>query len=336
MVTRLTLVGHGIPVMALARALGLCLLLAVSASSWAQPWPAKPVKLIVPFPAGTNPDPLGRVMMQTLSDAFGRQFFVENLVGGGGIVAAEAAAKAAPDGYTLYFGTTGTMSGAPALRPKLNYDPVKSFAPITLFAAAPAVLIVDSAMPVNNLKEFIEYAKARPGKLTFGSSGAAGFLHIAGEGLNHAAGIKLFHVPYKGANQALVDMLAGRLDVMFDTIVIYTPHLASGKLKALAVAYPQRLAGRPDIPTMSESGLPGFEFVAYFGLVAPAGTPPEIITRLNTEVVKALSLPDVLEQLRKMGLEPSPMTPAQYAKLIADDGEKWKRLVNQIGVKLED
>jgi tripartite-type tricarboxylate transporter receptor subunit TctC len=260
---------------------------------------------------------------------------VENRAGGAGTVGADAAAKSPADGYTIFFGTTGALSSAPALQPKLTYDPVKSFAPISVLAGAPVVVMVNSSMSVNSLKDFIEYAKARPGKLTYGSAGVGHFLHVAGEAFNAAAGVQLFHVPYKGVNQALVDMLAGRLDVMIDTIVIYAPHVQSGRLKALAVGQSRRLSRMPDLPTTAEAGLPGYEFIAYFGLLAPAGTPADIVRRLNAEVVKALGAPDIVESLGKMGLESMPTTPEQYAALIADDLAKWKRLVGQIGIKLE-
>jgi tripartite-type tricarboxylate transporter receptor subunit TctC len=306
-----------------------------SSAALAQSYPVKPVRLIVPFPPGGNTDVLGRLMAQKLSDAFGQQFFVENRAGGAGTVGADAAAKSPADGYTIFFGTTGALSSAPALQPKLPYDPVKSFAPISVLAGAPVVVMVNNSMPVNSLKDFIEYAKARPGKLTYGSAGVGHFLHVAGEAFNAAAGVQLFHVPYKGVNQALVDMLAGRLDVMIDTIVIYAPHVQSGRLKALAVGQSRRLSRMPDLLTTAEAGLPGYEFIAYFGLLAPAGTPADIVRRLNAEVVKALGAPDIVESLGKMGLESMPTTPEQYAALIADDLAKWKRLVGQIGIKLE-
>lgn len=304
-------------------------------AAWAQTYPAKPVRLIVPFPPGGNTDTLGRIMAQKLSDAFGQQFFVENRAGGAGVVGAEAAAKSPPDGYTLYFGTTGTLASAPALQPRLAYDPVKSFAPISALAVAPVVVMVRGELPVKSLREFIEYAKARPDKLTYGSAGVGHFLHIAGEAFNAAAGVRLFHVPYKGVNQALLDMLAGRLDVMIDTIVIYAPHVQDGKLKALAVGQGRRLSSMPDIPTTAEAGLPGYEFAAYFGLLVPAGVSAEIVRRLNAEVVKALGAPDLVGSLAKMGLEPHPTTPEQYSALIAEEGARWKALVAKIGIKLE-
>jgi tripartite-type tricarboxylate transporter receptor subunit TctC len=306
-----------------------------ASAALAQSYPAKPVRLVVPFPPGGNTDTLGRLMAQKLTDAFGQQFFVENRAGGSGVVGADAAAKSPADGYTIFFGTTGALSSAPALQSRLGYDPVKSFAPISALASAPVVVTVNSAMPVKSLKEFIEYAKARPGKLTYGSAGVGHFLHVAGEGFNAAAGVQLFHVPYKGVNQALVDMLAGRLDVMIDTIVIYAPHVQSGKLKALAVGQGKRLSRMPDIPTTAEAGLPGYEFASYFGLLAPTGIPADVVRRLNAEIVKALLAPDIVESLGKMGLEPYPTTPEQYGALIEQDLAKWKRLVGQIGIKLE-
>lgn len=306
-----------------------------SALSWAQSYPNRPVRILIPFPAGGNTDVLGRLVAQKLSDALGQQFFVENRPGAGSVIGAEAAAKSAPDGYTIFFGTTGALASQPALQPKLPYDPIKSFAPVSALAGAPVVIMVAPSVPVNTLQEFIDYAKARPGKLTFGSAGIGHFLHVAGEAFNHAAGVQLFHIPYKGTTQIQADMFGGRLDVMIDTIVAYTEHVRSGKLKALAVGHGTRLQRMPGIPTTAEAGLPGYEFASYFGLLVPAGTPGDIVRRLNAEVVKALGTADISEAVLKMGLEPAPSTPEQYGALIADDVAKWKRLVAQIGIKLE-
>ena len=301
----------------------------------AQSYPARLVKLIVPFPPGGNTDIVGRLIAQKLTDALGQQFIVDNRAGGSGVVGADAAAKSTADGHTLFFGTSGALAAAPALQPKLSYDPVRSFSPISALATAPNVVIVGGSLPVSSLREFIEYAKARPGKLTFGSAGIGHQLHVAGEAFNAAANVQLFHVPYKGTGQALIDMLAGRLDVMIDTIVIYAPHVQSGKLKALAVAHGKRLQRMPELPTTAEAGLPGYEFASYFGLLAPAGTPADIVQRLNLEVVKALALPEVLETMGKMGLDVYPTTPGQYATLIADDRARWARVVQAAGIKLE-
>jgi tripartite-type tricarboxylate transporter receptor subunit TctC len=303
--------------------------------AWAQSYPVKPVKLIVPFPAGGNTDTLGRLMAQRLTEVFSQQFYVENRGGAGGVIGAEAASRSPADGYTIFFGTTGALASQPALQPKIPYDPVKSFTPISALAGAPVVVLVGSTMPVNSLQEFIQYARARPGKLTFGSAGIGHFLHVAGEAFNAAAGVELFHVPYKGTNQIQVDLMAGRLDVMIDTIVIYTEQVRSGKLKALAVGHRTRLQRLPDVPTTAEAGLPGYEFASYFGLLAPAGTPIDIVRRLNGEVVKALGTPEWVETLNKMGLEPHPTTPEQYGTLITEDAAKWKQIVSKLGVKME-
>ncbi|MFN0299857.1 MAG: Bug family tripartite tricarboxylate transporter substrate binding protein [Burkholderiales bacterium] len=301
----------------------------------AQSYPAKPVKLLIPFPAGGNTDVLGRLMAQKLTESLGQQVFVENRGGAGGVIGAEAAAKSPADGYTIFFGTTGALASQPALQPKLSYDPIQSFAPISALASAPVVVIVNSSMPVSTLKEFIDYARARPGKINYGSAGIGHFLHVAGEAFNVAADVKLFHVPYKGTSQIIADLFGERLDVMIDTIVAYTEHVRSGKLKALAVGNRTRLSRMPDIPTTAEAGLPGFEFASYFGLLAPAGTPGDIVRRLNADVVKALGTPEINDAVAKMGLEPIPGTPEQYAALIADDSAKWRRIVSQIGIKLE-
>lgn len=301
----------------------------------AQSYPTKPVKLLIPFPAGGNTDVLGRLVAQKLTESLGQQVFVENRGGAGGVIGAEAAAKSPADGYTIFFGTTGALASQPALQPKLSYDPIRSFAPISALASAPVVVMVNSSMPVSTLKEFIEYARARPGKINYGSAGMGHFLHVAGEAFNVAADVKLFHVPYKGTSQIIADLFGERLDVMIDTIVAYTEHVRSGKLKALAVGNRTRLNRMPDIPTTAEAGLPGFEFASYFGLLAPAGTPGDIVRRLNIDVVTALGTPEINDAIAKMGLEPIPGTPEHYASLIADDSAKWKRIVSQIGIKLE-
>lgn len=316
----------------------LCALALVAAfatpQALAQAWPARPVRMIVPFPPGGVTDILGRLMAQKLSEALGQQVFVENRAGAGGVIGADAAAKSAPDGYTIFFGTTGTLSSAPALQPKLSYDPLKSFAPIGLLANAAVVVVVNSEVPAKSLKELIELAKAQPEKLSYGSAGVGHFLHVAGEAFNIAAGVKLFHVPYKGAGPAVIDLVAGRIHVMIDAIAPYQPHIQAGKLRPLAVAHDKRLTRLPELPTAAEAGLPGYEFASRFGLLAPAGTPPEIVRRLNAEVVKALGTPEVLDTLGKAGLEPLPGTPEDYTALMVADLAKWKQVVSAAGIKL--
>jgi len=299
----------------------------------AQTYPAKPVKLIVPFPPGGNTDIIGRLVAAKLSDAFGQQFYVENRGGAGGTIGAEAAAKSPADGYTIFFSTTGTLASAPAMQPALRYDPIKDFAPISTLANAPVVIIVTSGSPAKTLRELIEIAK--PGTLKFGSAGTGHFVHIAGEIFKDAAHVELLHVPYKGVAPALIDLLAGRIDVMFDAFAQYEPHLQSGKLRALAVANPTRLSRLADVPTTAEAGLPDYVLASWFGLAAPAGTPAELIQRLQGQVVKAVAAPEVREQMAKLGVEPGTSTPADYAAMIADELARWRAVVKKAGIKLE-
>ncbi len=308
---------------------------ASSALAPAQSFPDKPLKLLIPFTPGGVTDILGRLAAQKISESIGQPVVVENRGGAGGIIGAEAAAKSAPDGYLIFFGSTGTLSSAPSLQPKLPYDPIKSFAPISLLANAPVVIVVNSSLPVKNLKDLIELAKAKPGDIKFGSAGAGHFLHVAGEALAIASGTKLFHVPYKGAAQAIIDQLAGRIDIMVDAITPYQPHIQAGKLRPLAVANPKRLGGLPDLPTTAEAGLPGYEFASRFGLLTPAGTPAPILRRLNAETVKALGTREMLDTLNKAGLDPFPSTPEEYASLIVSDLAIWQKVVKQAGIKLD-
>ena len=301
----------------------------------AQPYPARPVKLIVPFPPGGNTDIVGRLIAQKLTDAFGQQMYVENRGGAGGTIGAEAAAKSPADGYTLFFATTGTLASAPSMQPDLRYDPVKAFSPISTLANAPVVVVVAAPVPANSLQELIQLAKSKPGQLKFGSAGTGHFVHLAGEMFKIAAGVDLLHVPYKGVNAALTDMLGGRIELMFDAPAQYEPHLQSGKVRALAVAHPKRLARLPNVSTTAEAGLPGYELASWFGLAAPAGTPAEVITRINTEVVKALAAAEVVETLNKLGLEPAGSSPQQYAAMIVEDLAKWRAAVKAAGIKLE-
>jgi len=317
------------------RKLLLALLAAATTTASAQPYPSKPVKLIVPFPPGGNTDVVGRLVSQKLTDALGQQFIVENRAGAGGTIGAEAAAKSPADGYTLFFGTTGTLASAPALQPSLRYDPVKGFAPISTLANAPIVVFVNSAIPADSLSRLVQLAKSKPGELKYGSAGTGHFVHIAGEMFKSAAGVDMLHVPYKGVAPALVDLLGGRIDVMFDTVPQYEPHLQSGKVRALAVAHRNRLAQLPAVPTTAEAGLPGYELASWFGLLAPAGTPAEAVTRLNAEVVKALSTREVIDTLVKLGLEPSASSPQQYAALIVEEGARWRRVIREANIKIE-
>jgi len=318
----------------LKRLAAFVLLLAATAAL-AQPYPARPVKLIVPFPPGGNTDIVGRLIAQKLSDAFGQQVYVENRGGAGGTIGAEAAAKSPADGYTLFFATTGTLASAPSMQPALRYDPIKDFAPITTLANAPVVIIMSATAPPKTLRELIDLAKAQPGALKFGSAGTGHFVHVAGEMFKDTAHVDLLHVPYKGIGPALIDLLAGRIDVMFDAFAAYEPHLQSGKLRALAVANASRLSRLPDVPTTAEAGLPGYVLASWFGLAAPAGTPAQAIERVNAQSLKAIADPDVRQQMAKLGLEPGGSSPQEYAAMIADELARWRNAVRVAGIKLE-
>ncbi|MGH8670087.1 MAG: Bug family tripartite tricarboxylate transporter substrate binding protein [Burkholderiales bacterium] len=311
------------------------LLLFLAGNAIAQTYPAKPVRLLIPFPPGGNTDIVGRLMAHKLSEALGQQVYVENRGGAGGTIGAEAAAKSPADGYTLFFGTTGTLASAPALQPNLRYDSVKAFAPISTLANAPVVVLVRGDLPVNSLRELIQLAKGKPGELKYGSAGTGHFVHLAGEMFEGAAGVDLFHVPFKGVAAALIDVLGGRIELMFDAAAQYEPHLKSGKLRALAVAHPKRLARLPDVPTTAEAGLPGYALASWFGLLAPAGTPADIVQRVNAEVLKALATPDAVVTLQKLGLEPAGSSPQQYAAMIVEDGARWRQVVKAAGIKLD-
>src|SRR5947208_9039594 len=269
------------------RLLGIAFVaLGLATSAVAQNYPARPVKLLVPFPPGGNTDIVGRLIAQKLSDSFGQQVYVENRGGAGGTIGAEAAAKSPADGYTIFFSTTGTLASAPSLQPGLRYDPLKDFAPISTLANAPVVVIVAASLAPKTLAELVQLARAQPGALKFGSAGTGHFVHIAGEMFKLAAGVDLLHVPYKGVAQALVDLLGGRIQLMFEPFAQFQPPLQRRELRQQAAADPNRLARLPDVPTTAEAGLPDYMLASWFGLAAPAGTPREIIDRVNAEARK--------------------------------------------------
>jgi tripartite-type tricarboxylate transporter receptor subunit TctC len=316
-------------------------LLSIASVGWAQSaWPAKPVKIVVPFAPGGTTDILARAVAPELSRAFGQTFFVENRAGAGGNLGADVVAKAPADGYTLLMGTVGTHGINRALYDKMPFDPIKDFAPITLVAAVPNVMIVNAekarAMGINNVADFIRVAKANPGKLNMASSGNGTSIHLAGELFKSMSGTFMLHFPYRGSSPALMDMLAGNMDVMFDNLPSSMPHIKSGKLKALAVTSAQRSAALPDVPTVEEAGnLKGFEASSWFGLLAPAGTPPDVIHRIQQETAKALNSPAIKEKLLAQGAIPSGNTPQEFAKLIDSEHKKWAQVVKTSGAKVD-
>jgi len=297
---------------------------------------------VVPFAPGGTTDILARVMAPELSRAFGQSFIVENKAGAGGNLGAEVVASAPPDGYTLLMGTVGTHGINRALYPKLPYDPFKDFVPITVVAAVPNVLELNADFArrhnINTVQDFIAYAKSQPGKLNMASSGNGTSIHLAGELFKTMTGTYMVHFPYRGSSPALLDMVGGSMDVMFDNLPSSLPHIKSGKLKALAVTSSQRSAALPDVPTVEEVGGPalkGFEASSWFGLLAPAGTSPDIVQRVYQEVVKALGSPAVKEKLVAQGAIPGGNTPAEFAKFIEAEHSKWARVVKASGAKVD-
>ena len=265
-----------------------------------QAYPRGPVTLVVPFPAGGPTDAMARQLAQRLGDRLGQQVLIDNKGGAGGTIAAEAVAKAAPDGQTLFFGTTGTMAINPSLYNKLRYDPVKDFAPVSLMATTMNVLVVNNEVPAKNLAELIKLAKSKPDTLTYGSAGNGSSNHLSGELLRSVAGLQISHIPYKGSAPALVDLLGGRLTMMFDTIAQQTGNISSGKLRALAVTGPKRSPLLPEIPTAQEAGLKDFDVTIWFGVLAPAGTPSSVIDRLSREVAVVMSSEDMKKRMQRM------------------------------------
>jgi tripartite-type tricarboxylate transporter receptor subunit TctC len=298
-------------------------------------YPNKPLRIIVPFSPGGATDTLARMMGQKLTEAWGQPVVVENKPGAGGNIGAEMGAKAAADGYTLTLAAAGFMAVNPSIYPKLAYDPVKDFAPLTLLVKAPLLLVVNPKMPVNNIAEFMAYAKAHPGKVSLANGGTGTAQHLGGVYLANEAKVNIVHVPYKGSAPATTDLLGGVVDAQFDNMVTLVPYVKSGKLKALAVSSTQRSAAFPEVPTLSETVLPGFETGTWYGLVAPAGTPAPIVAKISQELQRILAMPDVKEKLVAMGLDASGMSGAEYGQFIRAEIGKYAKIVKAAGVTAE-
>lgn len=314
--------------------------LLIAPAAWAQAWPSKPVRIVVPFAPGGTTDLLARALAPELSKSFGQQFIVENRAGAGGNLGAEVVARSPADGHTLLMGTVGTHGINRALYDKLPYDPIKDFAPITLVAGVPNVMVVNAekarTMGVNTAADFVKYAKAHPGKLNMASSGNGTSIHLSGELFKSMAGVYMVHFPYRGSGPALLDLVGGNMDVMFDNLPSSMPQIKAGKLKALAVTSAQRSAALPDVPTLEHAaGLKGFDASSWFGLLAPAGTPPDVINRVQQEVARALKVPAINERLLAQGAIPSGNTPAEFARLIEAEHAKWAQVVKVSGAKVD-
>ncbi len=305
-------------------------------------WPSKPVRIVVPFPAGGTTDILARAIAPELQRAFGQSFVVDNKPGAGGNNGAAEVAKAPADGYTLLMGTVGTHAINPSLYPKMPYDHVKDFAPVTLVAGVPNVLVLNPASAqkynVNTVVDLIRAAKANPGRLNVASSGNGTSIHLSAELFKTLTGTFMLHLPYRGSGPALIDLLAGNVDLMFDNLPSALPHIKSGKLKALAVTSGSRSTALPELPTMAEAGgslLRNYEASSWFGLLAPAGTPADVVNRVQQETAKALALPAIKERLQAQGAIPSGHAPADFAKLIDAETKKWAQVVKASGAKVD-
>lgn len=323
------------PHAALARlliTLGLLLGLAgPAAQAQTGPWPAKPVKIVVTFPPGGAPDTLARILADKWGQTLGQTFTVDNKPGAGGNIGSDFVAKSAGDGSVLLVGTVGTHAINPALYGTLPYNHIKDFTPISFLAATPNLLVVNNTVPARNVKELVALAQKTP--LTFASSGSGTSIHLSGELFNTLAGVKMQHIPYKGRAQAMPDLLGARVTMMFDNMPSALPLVKSGELRAIGVTSATRSAAAPNIPTIAESGLPGFETTSWFALLAPAGLPKEVLARINAETLRVMALPDVREKLAALGLDLAPGTPEALASHIQAETTKWARVVKESGAK---
>lgn len=303
--------------------------MAAFASAQAQPYPAKPVRIVVPFPAGGNADIFARAFAQKLGEATKQTPIVDNRAGAAGIIGTQFVAKSPADGYTLLFGTTGTHTTNPAVYAKLPYDPVKDFAPVSNFADSPFLLVVHPSVPAKTLKDLVTLAKLRPGQLDYASFGAGSSAHLAGEMLRTVAGINIVHVAYKGGPPAVTDLVGGHVSLMFNSMPAVLPLVKAGRLHALAVASAKRAPTLPALPTFTEAGYDGFEAGSWYGVLAPAGTPGEAITRLHAETVRMLKLPDVRQKLATEGAEAIGNSPEEFAAQIRRDMARWAKVARE-------
>ncbi len=301
----------------------------------AQTYPAKPVRVILPYPPGGSSDPLVRAMAQKLTEAFKVNFVVDNRPGANGIIGTELLIKSPPDGYTIALGSTSTMPMNAAIYAKLPYDPLKDFSFISSFSFTPLILVVHPSVPVKTVKEFVALAKAKPNQIVYASFGIGGVAHFGAELFSHMAGIKMVHVPYKGSGPSTIDLLAGQVMASFDTMQNAMPYVRANRMRGLGVAMLKRSSVASDIPTIDESGVPGYEVGTMFGLVAPAGTPRDIIMKLNAEMGRAVTHPDVTRLMVPVGTEPMHNTPEEFAELIRKDMPKWAKVARDANMRAE-
>ena len=314
----------------LVAALALC-----TCSVFAQSYPGKPIRLVITYPPGGNTDLVGRAVAQKLGEALAQQVVVDNRGGAGGILGTLITKQAAPDGYTIMLGTSAGMVINPLLSNQLSYDPVRDFAPVSIVVIVPQLLVTHPQLAAKNVRELVALAKAKPGYLNAGSSGVGTPNHLGTELLKWLAGVNIVHVPYKGGAPAITDLLGGQIQMAFSSIPAVLPHIKTGRLNALGVGSAKRSPALPHIPTIAEAGVPGYEYTTWYGIFAPARTPPPVIVRLNTEIVKALQTPDMNERFVSQGGDPAPSTPDELRRYMADESARWAKTIKAAGIRTE-
>jgi tripartite-type tricarboxylate transporter receptor subunit TctC len=320
---------------ALCAALAVALALLAADAAAADAYPSKPIRFVVAFPPGGGTDLVARTIAPRLAERVGQQVVVDNRPGAGGNLGTEIVAKSAPDGYTMLMGSVGPLAINASLFARMPFDPLKDLAPVTLAASTPNILVVHPSLPATTVQDLIALAKARPGAINFASSGQGTPAQLAGELFNSMAGVKMVHVPYKGAAPALADLLGGQVQVMFSTMPPALPHVAAGRLRALAVASLQRSPAAPELPTLNEAALPGFEATTWHGVIVPAGTPGAVVAKLHRDIVAVLRMPDVAERLSSQGAEAIGSTPQEFASYVKTETAKWAKVVRESGAKAE-
>lgn len=320
--------------LALAAATGLTGALALPAAAQAPAWPAKPIKLVVGYAAGGATDVIARLVGGRLGEALGQTVVVDNRAGANSNLGAEAVARSAPDGYTLYVYTIANTINA-SLYDKLGYDPLKDFEPVGLMAKVPNILVVNPALPIRSVADYVKYAREQPQGITFASSGSGSSIHLSGEMFKMVAKVNMLHVPYRGSAPAVTDLIGGQVQSMFDNAPSALPHVQGGRLRAIAITSAQRSPLQPDLPTLAESGYPGFDVQSWFGIAAPAGTPRVVVERLNLELGKVIALPEVRKRLAELGATPEPGTPEQFRGWIAAEVKRWNGVVKSSGAKAD-
>ncbi len=323
-----------------APAPGFALGLLVGALAWlpnagAQEYPTKPIRLVITYPPGGNTDLVGRALALKLGEFMGQQVVADNRGGAGGVLGSMITAQSAPDGYTIMLGTSAGMVINPLLSRKLTYDPVRDFAPVSMVVIVPQLLVINPQLPVKNVRELIAFAKAKPGYLNAGSSGVGTPNHFGTELLKWLAGVDIVHVPYKGGAPALTDLLGGQIQMAFSSVPAVLPHIKAGRLVALGVGSAKRSPALPNIPTIAEAGVPGYEYTTWYGIFAPAKTPRTLIARLNTEIVKAMETPDIKDRFTALGGDPDPGTPEELRAYMANESAKWAKIIKAANIRVE-